>query len=123
MELWIALIVAVSAILTGPIATAVVAWVTYRIRRREAIDLAMITNSKLDVIHTLVNSNMTAAMQAELDATVRELALMREVIALKSEHGRDPSADALAAIESTTKKIAELRAVLADRAQPKKEVT
>src|SRR6185503_6664284 len=31
-----------------------------------------VTNGKLDLIHTLVNSNMTAAMQSELNATVRE---------------------------------------------------
>lgn len=34
---------------------------------------------KIDVVHTLVNSQMTSAMQAEYDATVRELALMVEV--------------------------------------------
>ena len=70
---------------------------------------------KLDVIHTLVNSNMTAAMQAELDATIRELAMMREVIALNQAAGRQPSIGALAAVEATAEKIAELTATLEDR--------
>jgi len=73
------------------------------------------TNTKLDVIHTLVNSNMTAAMQAELDATTREVAMMREVVALNEAAGRTPSQEALAAIEATQNKINELSASLQDR--------
>jgi hypothetical protein len=80
---------------------------------------ATMTNSKLDVIHTLVNSNMTAAMQAEFDATTRELAMMREVIALKQTAGHDPSVDTLAAIKMTEAKISELQAALKDRLNPK----
>ncbi len=77
---------------------------------------SVVTNNKLDVIHTLVNSNMTAAMQAELDATIRELAMMQEVIDLKqASSGRPPGVEALAAIASTKLKIGELRAILKDR--------
>jgi cell division septation protein DedD len=72
-------------------------------------------NTKLDTIHTLVNSNMTAAMQSEFDATVRELAMMLEVIELKKSGGLDPSVDAKAAVEITQLKIAELKAQLEDR--------
>ena len=78
-----------------------------------------VTNSKLDVIHTLVNSNMTTAMQAEFDATVRELAMMREVIALKQTAGHAPGIDTLAAVKSTEDKITELRTALKDRVNPK----
>lgn len=74
-------------------------------------------NGKLDVIHTLVNSSMTAAMQSEHDATVRELAMMNEVIALNRAAGRAPSKEALAALLSTDSKITELRATLAERAK------
>jgi hypothetical protein len=56
------------------------------------------TNGKLDVIHVLVNSNMTAAMRSELEAVTRELAVMREMIALRKEQGREPSAETLAAV-------------------------
>lgn len=74
------------------------------------------TNGKLDVIHTLVNSNMTAAMQAELDAIRREIVMMREVVALNLAAGREPTVEALAAIEATQVKITTLEAQLADRA-------
>jgi hypothetical protein len=74
------------------------------------------TNGKLDVIHTLVNSNMTAAMQAELDAIRREIVMMREVVALNLAAGREPTVEALAAIEDTAVKITALEAQLADRA-------
>lgn len=73
------------------------------------------TNGKLDVIHELVNSNMTAAMQSELDAVRRELAMMREVIALNQAAGREPDAETLAAVRATEAKITELAATLADR--------
>lgn len=75
------------------------------------------TISKLDVIHALVNSNMTAAMQSEHDATVRELAMMMEVIELKRAAGREPSVEAIAAIESTRRKIVELDNILLDRSR------
>ena len=74
-----------------------------------------VTNDKLDVIHTLVNSSMTAAVQAEHDATVRELAMMREVVALHRAAGREVSGESLAAIAATESKIAELKTTLADR--------
>jgi hypothetical protein len=76
---------------------------------------ARVTNAKLDVIHTLVDGSMTAAMQSELDATVRELTLMREVAGLRRAAGHDPSAEALAAIDATVLRIAELKTKLADR--------
>jgi len=78
---------------------------------------AQVTNGKLDVIHTLVNSNMTAAMQSEYDATVRELAMMREVLELKEAAGREPGPEAQAAIAATEVKLAELAAALEDRAE------
>jgi hypothetical protein len=73
------------------------------------------TNQKLDVIHTLVNSNMTAAMESELGALTRELAMMREVIGLKEAAGRKPTPEALKEIERGRDKIAEVQAMLEDR--------
>lgn len=73
---------------------------------------------KLDVIHTLVNSNMTAAMQAEFDATTRELAMMHEVVELKKVQGHEPSVKTLAAIDSTNSRLSELGTALADRLKP-----
>lgn len=79
------------------------------------IETTSVTNAKLDQIHTLVNSNMTAAMQSELDATKRELAMMNEVIDLKKAAGRPPTQDVLSTLEITKAKISELEAQLADR--------
>ena len=73
---------------------------------------------KLNEIHVLVNSNMTASMQAELDATQRELAMMHEVIDLKRVNGHEPTPVALEAIIFTEAKIADLRARLNDRLAP-----
>jgi hypothetical protein len=73
------------------------------------------TNSKLDVIHVLVNSNMTAAMQQELDATVREHAGLLEIVDLKRKLGQEPTKVVLGTIEATSTKIAELQANLKDR--------
>jgi len=74
-------------------------------------------NVKLDVIHGLVNSTLSAALQSELDALTTSLAMMREVVALKTHPGQEPAAEALIAIDDTEAKIAELRATLADRLQ------
>jgi len=84
---------------------------------REAAAAVAVTSGKLDVIHTLVNSNMTAAMQAELAATVRELASLREIVNLNRAAGREPSAAALAAIGAAEVRVRELEAALRDRLQ------
>ncbi len=134
--IWLALIVAGTTLITSTIAPVVMTLITARQNRIDrAADWARqdtvaakllasneqlkvtggVANDKLDAIHTLVNSNMTAAMQAELDATVRELAMMREVIGLNKAAGREPTAESLAAKEMTKTRIAELQATLADR--------
>jgi hypothetical protein len=73
------------------------------------------TNSKLDVIHGLVNSTLSAALQSELDALVTSLAMMREVMDLKKSGGREPAEEAVIALQATEAKIAELKVTLADR--------
>ena len=88
----------------------------------EAARMLMDTNGKLDVIHTLVNSNMTAAMQSEYAAVVRELAVMREIMELKKANGLEPSTAVLTAIAATEIKLNELRAALEDRAEAQKRV-
>lgn len=81
---------------------------------------ARVTNEKLDVIHTLVNSNMTAALQAELDATRAQTVLMRELISFKVAQGQEPSKDASAALQLLEEKVQKLAANLADRLQQTK---
>lgn len=142
-QIWLALTVAIPAIITGAVAPLATVLIANRGRRKdkeqdwarqdavaaqaaEAAKLllaanervaatAEAANAKLDVIHTLVNSNLTAAMQAELDATVRELAMMNEVIDLKRANGHEPSVNTLATVKATELRISELKATLADR--------
>lgn len=73
------------------------------------------TGSQLKQIHTLVNSNMTAALQGELDQTRISLVLMREVVGLKETAGGKASPENIMAITETEGRIAKLAAVLDDR--------
>ncbi len=73
------------------------------------------TQGQLKVIHTLVNSSLTAAMQSSLDDKRVTLVLMREIIDIKQRQGTSPTMDALAALEAVRGKIGELEAKLDDR--------
>jgi hypothetical protein len=70
---------------------------------------------KLDVIHTLVNSNLTAAIQSELVAIENQLVMMHEMVDLRKAAGQATSAGTLAAIGSLETHIEELRTQLAER--------
>lgn len=70
---------------------------------------------QLHEIHTLVNSNLTASIQAELDSTTRELAGLNEIISLTHAAGREPSPATVAAISAAEARLIELTATLADR--------
>lgn len=83
-------------------------------------DTAEVTNNKLDVIHTLVNSNMTAALQGELDSTRANLATLRELIALRVSQGQEPNNDTLAALATLEAKVKKLAANLSDRLEQTK---
>lgn len=78
--------------------------------------------SKVDVVHTLVNSTMTRAMQSELDAIKREVLMMLEVVELKKRAGSEPSPETLEAIELTRSKIHEKEVALADRLKASNKV-
>lgn len=76
---------------------------------------AVRTDIKLDVIHGLVDGGMTAALMSERNAVVMQLAMMKELIGIRLASGTEPSPEALAAIDHTEVKIAELDANLIDR--------
>jgi len=76
---------------------------------------AAVTNGKLDQIHTLVNSNMTAAMRETLSATIEKLALMREIVARDKADNIKILPEALQAIRDVEIKIGELTSTLNDR--------
>ena len=73
------------------------------------------TNIKLDEIHTLVNSEMTAARQAQLTIAQAMLVVLQRVVATAYSKGQDPDPEDLAAIEATKESIDELKGILADR--------
>jgi hypothetical protein len=80
------------------------------------------TGLKLDTIHTLVNSNMTAAMESERAAVAREITVMRELIELRRSMGQEPSQDTLSALDITQAKLLELDDNLAERAKTQEQV-
>jgi hypothetical protein len=75
-----------------------------------------VVTSKLDVIHTLTNATLSAAKQAELDATRRELILTRELIDYRAEGGHEPSAEMLAAVVTLRERVDRLTVEMTDRA-------
>jgi len=80
-----------------------------------AAAVAKSVDDKLDVLHGLANSTLSAAIESELGALETSLAMMNEVIDLKKAAGIEPTREAIIAMQATGAKIAELRATLADR--------
>jgi hypothetical protein len=77
---------------------------------KKVAETAAVTNDKLDVIHVLVNSNMTAAMQGQLVALKAQLVLMQKLAEQKVS-----TEDEIGAIKAVQAQIAELEAALTDR--------
>ena len=77
--------------------------------------LGLVINTKLKVIHTLVNSNLSNAIQAEHDGLIRELAGLQELVSLKQAAGHEPSEETLAVIIATQERIKVLTTQLHDR--------
>jgi hypothetical protein len=73
------------------------------------------TDTQLKVIHTLVNSNMTASMRGQLAALRGQYVLMKRVVAADEERGQKISPTDLAAMRLVESQARELEAALADR--------
>jgi hypothetical protein len=75
--------------------------------------------SKIDAqaqrIHTLVNSDMTAARQSERDQTIAMTAVLRKVIALAESRGQVPDKTDIQALAAAERRVTELDQILADR--------
>jgi hypothetical protein len=114
----VALIIALSSVM-GPLALFLLTNRAHREERKE--DLARDekkskqVNSQLKAIHTLVNSNMTSAIQESLDSIRRELDGLERIIKLERAAGRDPSVEMLAAVRVAELRISELELKLEDR--------
>ena len=73
------------------------------------------TQSQLNHIHTLVNSNLTREMRDRLAALKGQVHLTRELIRLNKQNGLEPDVEALAALDSLQKTASELEAALKER--------
>jgi heme/copper-type cytochrome/quinol oxidase subunit 2 len=110
---WAGIITAVASLFTA-VALVITALAGFAAVRRTAAKVENNqeeTRSRLSVIHTLVNSTLTAALQAQLDATRRELTMMLELAG-----AQPPSDDRQAAIGALRRKVEELTAAMRDRA-------
>lgn len=130
---WLALIAAFTAGIAG-LSAYLQSWLTARNTRREKIEdyarqdavaaaalaaaeklavkleeASSDTSKKLDTIHTLVNSSMTAAMQTALDSLRLQLPMMLEIIELKKTAGLEPSIDTLASVKALREQIAKMQ--------------
>jgi hypothetical protein len=68
-----------------------------------------VMDKKLDVVHSLVNSQLQAALAAEHDALEGQLTLITELIELRKTQGASPSEETIKTIEKITQRLDELR--------------
>lgn len=101
---WLAVIVAVSGGFT--------AWLNYKLNTK--------TNGKLEQVHELVNSSMTAQIQDTYDATRYALVTLDQLLTLQQSEGKTISTDATTTREALSKKVTKLQAELAERAKQTK---
>lgn len=105
-----------NAVFTGSIALVVaVAGLITAIKAPRAIRRNRETAETVEVIHKLVDGNLTASMVDTLAASRRELITLREVARLHDEAGHTPDPDAIAEIARTTLRVAELENLIVQR--------
>jgi hypothetical protein len=68
-----------------------------------------------DIIHTLVNSDLTKAIQGQLDKTIISVSLAQQVVDLHKKAGIEPPPEVLGIIEAASESISSLKADLAQR--------
>ena len=82
---------------------------------RTAAEAAKNQSAKLEQIHSLVNSSLTAAMENELDARKSTLALLMGIIDTKKAASAAPNEELTVTADMTRKKITDLSSQLSDR--------
>lgn len=82
---------------------------------RRTDETARAIEGKLDVVHGLVNSGLTAAKQSELDAVERDLASLKEIVAIHRGAGREPDPATVDSVAQAERRAADLRAELIER--------
>jgi len=73
-------------------------------------------------IHTLVNSDMTAARQSERDQAQAMITVLRKVITLAEERGLVPEESDVDSLQVAEQRVMDLDRILADRMQQMRAV-
>jgi hypothetical protein len=85
-------------------------------RNTEAqVTIAAGVNGKLDTIHGLVNSTLTAAMQAALGAKLGARVFLQRLVDAERAAGKTPEKEDIDALATLDTEIADMRTVIDDR--------
>lgn len=82
---------------------------------KKVVEMTADNTDRLNTVHFLVNSNLTAHYESKLATLKISLALAKEVAELQRTAGREPSPGTLATIQATEVEIAELEQTIIDR--------
>lgn len=75
------------------------------------------TQHRLQEIHTLVNSNLTKAMQDRLVATMGQVALTKEIIRINRSGGIEPDKDELVSLQNLEEVVRGLKESMQERTE------
>ena len=89
---------------------------------RKQDEYQAVNTAALGVLHTLGNSTLSLALQGQLEATERELVMMREIARMRAADGVPVDSDWTATTGAVQRRVNELRLALADRAEQAKTV-
>jgi uncharacterized membrane-anchored protein YhcB (DUF1043 family) len=78
--------------------------------------------NQLTAIHTLVNSDMTAARTNERDAIIKTVEAQKNSISINKKHGIKPSTEDMEIIAKNEARVVELTQILADRLSAQEKV-
>ena len=96
------------------------AWAAQRAAERSQDQLAVL-NAQTRRIHTLVNSDMTAARQEQLDQDEQLIVMLQRVIQLTQDKGMPPNQDDLNSLDRIRHRRDQLELLLADRIEQARE--
>lgn len=134
--LWVAAIVTVGGILSGITSALLAGWQRSKEKHEDwkrqddvaarliasnlemaavAAETKAVLGDQLSVIHTLVNSQMTEQKQIALDASIRSLVSLEELVEERKANGRKPKPATLKLIKDSKEAIRSMEMDLADR--------
>lgn len=83
--------------------------------KSDLIQSTTATNGKLDVIHALSNSALTASMKSDEASQTINLMMMEEMLDLKKERGSEASEEAIEMLAKAKGRVEELRRAIVER--------